>query len=204
MKAAFYRETGAPEVIQYGDVPDPIAKPNEVLVRIRASTVNPIDTYIRNGANYWPLPNPFVPGCDFSGEVVSVGSEVRDLVVGQRVWGSNQGLMGRQGTAAEFASIDSNWVYPIPDGVSFEQAAACALVGITAHLGLFREGNLKPNDWVFVRGGTGGVGSMVVQMAKAIGAKVVTTAGSKRKRNAVASWGPTLFSCTANPIWHRN
>ncbi len=98
MKAAFYRETGAPEVIQYGDVPDPIAKTNEVLVRIRASTVNPIDTYIRNGANYWPLPNPFVPGVISQEKWSRFGSEVRDLVVGQRVWGSNQGLMGRQGT----------------------------------------------------------------------------------------------------------
>lgn len=192
MKAAYYFETGAPDVIQFGELPDPKPGDRDVLVRILRSSVNPIDTYIRNGANYWPLPKPFIPGCDFAGEIVQVGGSVRDLVVGQRVWGSNQGLLGRQGTASQLAAIDASWVYPLPDNVSFDQGAACALVGITAHLGLFREGQLKPDQWVFVRGGTGGVGSMVLQIAKAIGAKVATTAGSEAKASKCRELGADL------------
>ena len=100
---------------------------------------------------------------------------------GDRVWGSNQGLLGRQGTFAEFCAIDECWLYPTPNGVSDEQAAAVALVGITARLGLLRDARLQKGETIFVNGGSGGVGSTVVQMAKAIGARVVATAGSDRK-----------------------
>jgi NADPH:quinone reductase len=97
------------------------------------------------------------------------------------VWGSNQGLLGRQGTFAEYAAVDESWLYPILDGVSDETAAACALVSITAHLGLMRDAKLQSGEALFVNGGTGGVGAMVVQMSKAIGARVITTAGSEEK-----------------------
>ena len=181
MKAIFLHETGSPDVLKYGDLPDPIAKPGEMLVRIRAVSINPIDTYIRNGANYWPLPKPFIPGSDFAGEVVQLGEGAKGFSIGDRVWGSNQGLLGRQGSFCELASIDPQWIYPLPDNVSFEQAAACALVGITAHLGLFGHANLKEGETIFVRGGTGGVGAMVLQMAKACGCRVITTAGNETK-----------------------
>jgi NADPH2:quinone reductase len=181
MKAAYIEKTGTPEVIQYGDLPVPEIKPHEVLVKVLAVSVNPIDTYIRNGANYWPLPQPFIIGCDLAGAIVAVGSDVKNWRVGNRVWGSNQGLLGRQGTFAEFAAVDPQWLYPTPANVSDEAAAACALVGITAHLGLFAHGHLKAGETIFVRGGTGGVGAMVLQMGRAIGAKVITTAGSAEK-----------------------
>lgn len=181
MKAAYIEKTGSPEVIQYGDLPTPVIKPHEVLVKVQAVSVNPIDTYIRNGANYWPLPQPFIIGCDLAGTIVEVGSEVKDWKVGARVWGSNQGLLGRQGTFAEFAAVDPQWLYSTPENVSDEVAAACALVGITAHLGLFAHGRLQAGETIFVRGGTGGVGAMVLQMGRAIGAKVITTAGSPEK-----------------------
>ena len=100
---------------------------------------------------------------------------------GDRVWGSNQGLLGRQGTFAEFCAIDECWLYPTPKGVSDEQSAAIALVGITAHLGLVRDADLQRGETIFVHGGSGGVGSTVVQMAKAIGARVIATAGSDSK-----------------------
>ncbi len=181
MKAAYYRTTGTPDVIQYGDLPEPVCTDDQAIVRVRAVSVNPIDTYIRNGANYWPLPNPNIPGCDFAGEIVALGANVKQLSVGQRVWGSNQGLMGRQGTFSEFAAIDCKWIHPTPDCANDTEMAAMALVGITAHLGLFQHARLRPEETIFVRGGTGGVGSMVVQMAKAIGAKVITTAGNASK-----------------------
>jgi NADPH:quinone reductase len=97
------------------------------------------------------------------------------------VWGSNQGLLGRQGTFAEYAAVDECWLYPTPEEVSDQDAAAVALVGITAHLGLFRDAQLKTGENVLVNGGTGGVGSCVVQMARAIGARVFTTAGNNEK-----------------------
>jgi len=181
MKAAYFTQTGGPEVIQVGDISPPVLHDNGVLVQVHAVSVNPIDTYIRGGANYWPLPNPYVIGCDFAGRVVATGSHVKQLPIGQRVWGSNQGLLGRQGTFAEFAVVDPEWLYPSPETVSDQQLAAVALVGITAHLGLFSRAHLQPGETIFVRGGTGGVGSMVVQMAKVIGARVITTAGSEEK-----------------------
>jgi NADPH2:quinone reductase len=101
-------------------------------------------------------------------------------------------LLGRQGTTAEFACVDEDWLYPIPDGVSEQAAAAAALTGITAHLGLFQHAGLKTGETVFVNGGTGGVGSMVVQMAKAVGAKVITTVGSEEKVGLCRQWGADL------------
>jgi NADPH2:quinone reductase len=181
MKAAFFQTIGSPEVIEVGDLPTPEPKSGEIRVQVLAASINPIDTYIRSGLAPMALPKPAITGTDFAGIVDAVGPGVTRFSVGDRVWGSNQGLLGRPGTCAEFICVEEQWVYPIPAGVSDEQAAAGALVGITAHLGLFNCAKLKPGETVFVNGGTGGVGSMVVQMAKAIGAKVITTAGTSQK-----------------------
>jgi NADPH:quinone reductase len=189
MKAAFINQTGTPDVIQYGDLPDPNPGPGELLVQVLAVAVNPIDLYIRGGAVAMPLPNPFIIGCDLAGVVTAVGSQASRFKVGDRVWGSNQGLLGRQGTFAERVAVGEEWLYPIPEGVSDNQAAAVALVGVTAHLGLFRAANLQPGETVFVNGGTGGVGSAVVLMARAVGARVITTVGSAEKAALVRSWG---------------
>jgi NADPH2:quinone reductase len=189
MKSAVYRKTGPPDVIEYEDVARPIPGPSQVLVRVGAAAVNPIDTYIRAGSISVPLPIPFIPGCDLAGTVESVGAEVRTLQAGDRVWGSNQGLFGRQGTFAEYAAVEEQWLYPTPDGVSDDLAAAGALVGITAHLGLFLHAGLQPGELVFVNGGTGGVGAAVVQFAKAGGATVIATAGSDAKRQLCHSLG---------------
>ncbi len=189
MKAAYLETTGGPEVIQYGELPRPEPGPDEVLVRVAAAAVNPIDTYIRAGIVKMQLPRPFIPGCDLAGTVESVGSGVKRFHPGDRVWGSNQGLLGRQGTFAEVACVKEEWLYPTPAGVSDAEAAAAALTGITAHLGLFRWASLKAGETVFVNGGTGGVGSMVVQLAKAAGARVLTTVGSADKAKLCREWG---------------
>jgi len=190
MKAAYIEKTGpALEVIQYGELPRPTPTGSQVLVRMTAVAVNPIDTYIRNGANYWELPVPFVIGCDLAGVVEEAGPQASRFKPGTRVWCSNQGLMGRQGTFAEFCAIDEQWLYPLPENVSDETVAASALVGITAHLGLFRQADIKPGKTIFVNGGSGGVGSMVVQMAKIAGAKVIATAGSDEKCAALRELG---------------
>jgi len=189
MKAAFIERPGPPEVIVYGDLPDPLPGPRDVLVRVRACAVNPIDTYVRSGVVAMPLPVPFVVGCDLAGEVVAVGGEVDRLRPGMRVWGSNQGLLGRQGTFAELAAVDERWLYPTPDGVSDRDAAAAALVSITSHLGLVGRAAVRPGETVFVNGGSGGVGSAVVQIAKALGARVIATAGAPEKQALVRQFG---------------
>ena len=178
MKAAFIRETGAPSVIEYDDLPTPEPRANEVLVKVGAVSVNPIDTYIRAGAVAMASKFPYIIGCDLAGTVVQVGCESKRFNIGDRVWGSNQGLFGRQGTFADFAAVDERWLYRTPKGMSDAEAAAGALVGLTAHMGLFQHADLRPGEVVFVNGGAGGVGSCVVQLAKATGAFVVTTGGS--------------------------
>src|SRR3989449_6088828 len=181
MKAAYINQTGLAENIIYGDLPAPRPAPTQCLLKVGAVSLNPVDTYIRSGMVQMPLPFPFIVGCDLAGTVVEVGSDVKRFEAGDRVWGTNQGLLGRQGTFAEFCAVDECWLYPTPDGVSDEQAAAMSLVGITAHLGLVRDTKLKRGETVFVNGGSGGVGSTVVQMARAIGGRVIATAGSDKK-----------------------
>lgn len=177
MRAAFIEANGPPESIRVGELPDPEPGPGEVLVRVGAVALNPIDLYLRSGLVKMPMAFPYVIGCDLAGTVAALGHGVTALRVGDRVWGSNQGLLGRQGTAAELAAVGEEWLYPTPAAVSNQQAAAIALVGITAHLGLFRCGRLREGETVYVPGGSGGVGSAVIQMAKAVGARVATSAG---------------------------
>lgn len=189
MRAAFITETGPPDVIRLGELPDPVPGPREALVRVRACAINPIDTYVRSGAVAMPLPTPFIVGCDLAGEVVAVGAAVAALRPGMRVWGSNQGLLGRQGTFAELAAVEERWLYPTPAGVTDRDAAAAALVAITAHLGLVGRAALAPGETIFVNGGSGGVGMAVVQIAVALGGRVLATAGSEAKRAALRRAG---------------
>jgi len=191
MKAAYIEQPGPPENIIFGDLPKPGPTGSQVLVKVRAVSVNPIDTYIRAGL-YPSLPKPFIVGCDLAGAVVAVGPEAARFRPGDRVWGSNQGLLGRQGTFAEYAVVEEQWLYPTPAEVADQDAAAVALVGITAHLGLFREAQLKPGERVFVNGGSGGVGSCVVQMSRAVGARVIATAGSDEKVNLCRQLGANV------------
>lgn len=192
MKAVYIEKTGPADSIIYGNLPKPKPTDSQVLVKVKAVAVNPVDTYIRAGMYPMDLPSPFVVGSDFAGEVEAVGSAVTKFSKGDRVWGSNQGLFGRQGTFAEYAAVDECWVYPTPEDVSDQDAAGIALVGLTAHLGLFRDAQLKMGEKVFVNGGSGGVGSCVIQMARAVGAKVLTTAGSDEKVRACQQLGATM------------
>jgi NADPH2:quinone reductase len=189
MKAAHITQTGSADNILFGDLPTPTPTGSQVLVKVGAASVNPIDTYVRAGLVKFDLPSPFIVGCDLAGVVEAVGPAATRFTVGDRVWGSNQGLLGRQGTCSEYAAVDECWLYPVPAGVTDEQAAAIALVGITAHLGLVRCANLRPGETILVNGGAGGVGSTVVQMARALGARVLATAGSEAKAEACRQLG---------------
>ena len=192
MRAAYIEKTGPAESILVGDLPRPEPGPGQVLVKVRASSVNPIDTYIRSGMVAMPMSFPFVIGADLAGVVESLGPGATRFRVGDRVWGSNQGMLGRPGVTAEYAAVDEDYLYPTASGQSDPEAAGQALVGITAHLGLFRKAQLRAGETVYVPGGAGGVGSMVVQMAKAAGARVATSAGSPEKVELCKALGADL------------
>ena len=178
MKAAFITETGPPSNLIYDEIPPPEPLNDELLVRVGAVAVNPIDTYIRSGMIPMPLPTPFIVGCDFAGTIESIGASVTRFKVGDCVWGSNQGLLGRQGTFAEKIAVKEGFAYPLPSQASPEEMSSIALVAITAQLGLVQRANLLKGETLFVSGGAGGVGSMVIQIGKALGAKVIASAGS--------------------------
>lgn len=181
MKAAYITRTGPPEEIIFGDLPAPRPGPTECLVKVTAVDVNPIDVYVRAGMVPAKLNFPFILGRDLAGVIVETGTNAKRFKLGDRVWGSNQGFAGRQGTFSELAAVDECWLHATPPAVADEAVVAVSLVGITAHLGLFRDARLKAGDILFVNGGTGGVGSCVIQMAKTVGARVITTAGSEEK-----------------------
>jgi len=192
MNAAYINQTGGPGVIICGELPTPKPQPRQCLVKVAAVDLNPIDVYWRSGLVPVKLAFPFILGHDLAGTVVEVGSEVRRFKPGDRVWATNQGFAGRPGTFAEFAAVHEEWLYPIPLGVSDLDAVAVSLVGATAHLGLVRDARLKAGEVLFVNGGAGGVGSCVVQMAKALGARVIATAGSDEKVAACRQLGADL------------
>jgi NADPH2:quinone reductase len=173
-------------------LPTPEPAGNQALVRVKAAALNPIDTYVRSGTVQMNIPRPYILGCDLAGVVEKLGPNAKRYKVGDRVWGTDQGLMGRQGTFAEYAAVDENMLYPIPNGVTDETAAACALVAVTAHIGLVRDAKLKGGEILFLNGGSGGVGSMVVQIAKALGAKAIATAGSNEKVKLCRELGADL------------
>ena len=192
MRAAYIKEIGPPENIIVGDLPEPKPTASQVLVRVTAASVNPIDTYIRSGGPQADLPQPYILGSDLAGVVKAVGPDASRFHIGDRVWGANQGVLGRQGTFAEYAAIDERWLYPTPDSVPDEQAAAMALVGITAHLGLVDEARLDAGETILVNGGSGAVGSTVIQMARALGARVIATTSGEDKLEYCRSLGAEL------------
>lgn len=181
MKAAYINEVGGPDKIIYGELPDPKVGPNQCLIKVVAVDVNPVDLYIRSGAVATKLNFPYILGRDLAGKVTATGAKVSRFNEGDRVWAIGQGWDGRQGTLSELAVVDEDWLSPIPGNVTDEDIAAISLVGVTAYVGLVNKANLKAGEILFVNGGTGGVGSSVVQIAKVMGARVITTAGSDEK-----------------------
>jgi len=192
MKAAYITQTGTPDVITYGDLPDPKPGRRQCLIKVGAVDVNPIDTYIRSGSISAKLTFPSILGRDLAGTVVEAGPGVKQFKPGDRVWATGQGTEGRPGTFAELAAVDERWLNLTPPGVSDEEVAAVSLVGITAYLGLVRDARVNALEVLFVNGGSGGVGSCVVQMAKILGARVITTAGSEEKARICRELGADL------------
>ncbi|MEQ1850151.1 MAG: NADPH:quinone reductase [Chthoniobacteraceae bacterium] len=186
MKAILVRAFGGPEVLELANLPAPRPGPGQVVVRLMAAGVNPVDTYIRSGS-YGRLPElPYTPGTDGAGVIFAVGSGVPPSVqAGQRVWVS--GSLG--GTYAESALCEAGQVHPLPDGVSFSQGAALGIPYTTACRALFQRGGGKTGETVLIHGATGGVGVAAVQFARAAGLHVVATGGSDAGRAMLAGAG---------------
>src|SRR5438093_686265 len=168
MRAILVRQHGGPEVLKLEEVADPQPRDGEVLVRVRAAGVNPVDGYIRSGAHARKAVPPYVPGLDGAGEVVAAGRGVNRFAAGDRVYfGGDGGKPAGAGTYAELAVAGPAHLHPLPDGISFAQGAALGVPYATAYRALFQRGGARPSETVFVHGATGGVGIAAVQFARA-------------------------------------
>jgi NADPH2:quinone reductase len=176
MKAVRVHEFGGPEVLRLEELPTPQTGLGEVLVRIHAVGVNPVETYIRAG-KYARLPElPYTPGNDGAGVIEQVGADMSEFKPGDRVYTGGS----LSGTYAEFALCKKEQVHPLPANVSFLQGAAIGTPYATAYRGLFQRADAKPGETVLVHGASGGVGTAAVQLARAHGLRVFGTAGSDK------------------------
>ncbi|WP_370277912.1 zinc-dependent alcohol dehydrogenase family protein [Pontibacterium sp.] len=190
MKAMVVREFGGPENFELAEIPTPEVKSGHVLVRIAATSVNTVDTMIRQMGKELPIsPDlPAVLGMDFAGVVEEVGENVAGFAVGDEVYGCAGGLCDLQGTLAEYMVADARLIARKPNNLSMREAAALPLVGITAYEGLKRAGVAKGQQ-VLVHGGSGGVGHVALQLARHFGADVYSTGGGEAQLKLIESLG---------------
>jgi len=174
MKAIQVKRTGGPDVLDLVELPVPEAKGNEAVIKIAAAGVNFIDVYFREGR--YQAVVPFVPGQEGAGDVVAVGPDVTQLKVGDRV-----AYAGVMGSYAEYAAVTADRLVKIPEGVSYQQAAAVMLQGMTAHYLCNDTYPLRKGETALVHAAAGGVGLLLVQMAREIGARVIGTTSTKEK-----------------------
>jgi NADPH2:quinone reductase len=174
MKAIQVQKTGGPEVLTFVDIPTPTPKPNEVLVKISASGVNFIDVYFREGR--YPAALPFVCGQEASGIVSEIGADVKSFKPGDRV-----AYTGIPGAYAEYAVVPADRLVHLPTGITDQQAAATMLQGMTAHYLIHDTYPLKKGETALIHAAAGGVGLLLVQMAKNIGARVIATTSTEEK-----------------------
>ncbi|MBC8239603.1 MAG: NADP-dependent oxidoreductase [Alphaproteobacteria bacterium] len=176
MKAALIEKHGGPDVLIYGDVLDPVAAPGEVVVEIHAASVNAADWQVRANEYGSDLEFPYILGRDFSGIVNAVGAGVDDLMIGDAVFGVCD--VGQEGAYAEKIAVKAAIIARKPASVSHLEAAALALIGLTALVTVEDTLKLKSGETILIQGGAGGVGGFAVQLAKHIGARVITTASA--------------------------
>jgi NADPH2:quinone reductase len=174
MKAIRVQQTGGPEVMELADVPVPQPKPAEALVKVSAAGVNAIDGYFRDGRFRTPL--PFIPGQEGAGVVTAVGAQAKTVKVGDRV--SWSGVLG---SYADFVVSPEEHLVPVPETLTDQQAAAAMVHGLTAHYLVNDAHKLKAGETALVHAAAGGVGLLLVQMARAVGARVIGTASSEEK-----------------------
>ncbi len=211
MKAVYITEHGGIDKLTYGELPDPVPEGNEVLVRVRACGVNHVDLWVRRGLPFLKVKFPFIPGGDIAGQVIATGPGARSALVGARVvlnGGISCGrcercLSGKDnlcphyrvlgedlpGGYAEFVKIPEGNLVPLPEGMPYETAACIPTVFTTAWNMLFETAKLQPGEWVLIHAGGSGVGSAAIQLARLVGATVITTAGSDEKLEKAKALG---------------
>ena len=201
MKAMTLKSYGANSAFELAEISDPVASPGHVVVKVAATSVNTIDTMIRNMGPELPL-SPALPailGMDFAGTVTAVGTGVTDFAVGDEVYGCAGGLMALQGALAEYINADARLIAHKPKSLSMAEAAALPLVGITAYEGLTRAG-VRAGQNVLVQGGAGGVGHVAVQLAKHFGAKVSATGTGAAQMTLMQELGATPIDFMSQKI----
>lgn len=199
MKAIRVHEFGGPDVLRVEQVETPKPGPSQVLVRIHAAGVNPVDTYIRSGAYASKPALPFTPGTDGGGVVEAVGAGVKGATVGARVYVA--GTAPGSGTYAEMALCEASQVHPLPANVSFAQGAAVNVPYGTAYQGLVKIAQAQAGETVLVHGATGGVGIAAVQCALAYGMRVFGTGGSERGRKLLMAQGVPHVLDHSSPMY---
>src|SRR5438552_14850257 len=189
MKAILVREHGGPDVLKLEDLPDPKPGADQVIVRLKAVGVNPVDVYIRSGAYARKPALPFIPGSDAGGEIESVGASVKSYKPGDRVFihgTAAEHTHGHYGGAyAQKAVCNLDHIYRLPATISFGQGAAMGVPYATAYRALFHRAQAKPGETVLVHGATGGVGIAATQIAHAHGITVPGTGGSEQGLQSV-------------------
>lgn len=192
MQAMIVNQFGGPEVFEPSEVEKPVVKAGHVLIRIKATSVNTVDTMIRQMGPDLPLspPAPAILGMDFAGIVEEVGAGVAKYNLGDEVYGCAGGLADLPGTLAEYISADADLIAHKPKNLTMEEAAAIPLVGITAYEGLQRAG-IRQGQKVLVHGGSGGVGHIALQLAKHFGGEVYSTGGGDKQAALIRDLGAT-------------
>jgi NADPH2:quinone reductase len=200
MRTILVREFGGPDVMKLENVPTPQPGPAEVLVRVRAAGVNPVEAYVRTGT-YARLPAlPYSPGSDGAGEVETVGAEVKDFKRGDRVYiAGDNAPVASAGTYAEYALCRQSQLHRLPPNVTFGQGAAMGVPYATAYRALFIRADARPAETVLVHGATGGVGIASVQIARARGLTVIGTGGTERGIALVREQGAALVVSHKEP-----
>ncbi|HEY9762712.1 MAG TPA: NADPH:quinone reductase [Trichocoleus sp.] len=188
MKAIRVHEFGNPSVMEIEEIAAPEPDEHQVVVRIQAAGVNPVDTYIRAGAYARRPELPYTPGIDGAGVIEKVGSAVTQFQVGDRIYGG----WPLSGTYAEMALYSVDQIYPLPAQISFTQGAGIFVPYSTAYRALFCKGQAQPGDTVLIHGATGGVGLAATQLAVAAGMRVIGTGGTPEGRSLVKTQGASL------------
>src|SRR5271157_1660962 len=223
MKAVQLIAHGAPGQWQYLDVPDPVPGPDEAVVRVRACGLNRLDLWFEEGNLPISLPLPRIPGCEVSGQILALGRNVAEWREGDRVAVQsnlfcgrcefcargeeslclNGELLGiqRDGGFAERVAVPASALVRLPEKVDFTTAAALTLAGSTAMHMLTCRAQVRPGDWVLAIGGTSGVGSAAIQIARQLGARVISTGSTEAKRRVAAGRGAELVVVSRRADW---
>ncbi|QOR72877.1 zinc-binding dehydrogenase [Ruania alkalisoli] len=206
MRAALIVERGGPEGRVVGEHPVPEIGPSDVLVRVRACSLNHLDVFVRKGVAGRHLPLPHISGGDIAGEIAAVGSEVTDIQIGQRILidplvGGKALGEDMQGGLAEYAAVPGTNIIPLPDGVDYVRAASLPIAYGTARRQLITRGGLQAGETVAVLGAAGGLGTGAVLIAKAVGATVIACASSAEKRERLTELGADIVIDSSAEDW---